>query len=258
RTRLRRALLGGGVGIAALCGFLLLLPRLRVRRRIEVDARQDLARLLRTVLTRPEAFGSLPELFRRRLLPTVSGPRLSLSAAVDLAREQRLYVTRLASEMGQAAQRRGVPLLDGRAPEVQAVASGLGAVDLDRFEALLARARTTPLTEAAEDVLREAGLFWAVRLARDLPSRIESLHLPRRGLLAEAPQAERVVLVDAALPWAAAGPAEVGDAPPVRAAAVFVFLEELVVALRLEGSLRARVLAAAGRRVLGEASTSCA
>jgi transglutaminase-like putative cysteine protease len=116
--------------------------RRRVRERLvssagAAEARSALARMLRDALVHPEAWSQQPELWHRRVLPTLRGPPLSLARALDLGREGRLHASFAHSPLAEAAARAGAPVLDGADSCFGAVVSALGeAQDLDAVDAL--------------------------------------------------------------------------------------------------------------------------
>jgi hypothetical protein len=141
----------------------------------------DLAGLLRGALTRPEAFAEAPALFSRRVVPVLGGAALSLERANRLARRGRL-VAGSGSGLARAAAAAGRAVVDTRRPEGRAVAAVLGAVDLDRWDAIRGRGATHPV---CADLVRAAagvGECWEVRLGPGRGDEIEVLDGRAAGL----------------------------------------------------------------------------
>jgi hypothetical protein len=152
-----------GVG-AALAGLgLAALGRRRTRRDVTLDPAPDLAALVVGAVRRPDAFAAAPAVFEAPLLPTQSGKLVSVSAAWSAAAAGRLFASQRAGPLARSAARRGARVLDTRNAEARAAAEALGACDLDEWDALLARARSTPLLLAVTDALgpRDGALLLA-------------------------------------------------------------------------------------------------
>jgi hypothetical protein len=89
-------------------------------------------------------------------------------------------------------------VVDAGRPEGALVADTLGAVDLDRWDGLLARSRTGGLLDAFNGYLFRRGEGWCFRRA-PAGGAIQTLRLPpSRGRRRGAP---RVVLLDDNLAW---------------------------------------------------------
>jgi len=156
-------------------GGALLLISSRRRRAIHGDAEADLASLLRGVLLRPEAFGDVPSVLARRLVPTHGRRAISVGRAQRLARRGRLFRSDGATPLAVGASRRGVVVIDASTGEGRVVADLLGARDLDGWDGLLDRAEATEATGLLEDSLRRIGERWRVRAAADAPDAVASM-----------------------------------------------------------------------------------
>jgi len=136
----------------------------RFRHRHHPGDRGDLARLVRGALTRPEAYAEVPALFERRIVPVHGGQPISLRRARRLAERNLLAVASSARELARPATAAGCGVVDGDRPEGEAAASVLGAVDLDRWQRLLARSRRPQLVCRLERAAAETGACWQVLL----------------------------------------------------------------------------------------------
>jgi hypothetical protein len=134
----------------------------------------DLAGLLRGALARPEAYSETPALFTRRVIPVIGGSAVSLERADRLARRGGL-VAGSTSGLARRAAAAGRPVVDTGRPEGRAVAAVLGAVDLDRWDAIRSRSATHPV---CGDLVRAAagvGQRWEVVLRPGRGEEIEAL-----------------------------------------------------------------------------------
>jgi hypothetical protein len=139
------------------------------RRVTASDEGADMARLLRGALLRPQAYANVGALYSRPLVPTVDGRMLSLRRIQRLARSGRLYRSDRRCSVARDAAGRGVPVIDAGRGEGRAVADLLGARDLDAWDGLLDRSRSTPATRLVESAAARCGERWLVRVARDGP-----------------------------------------------------------------------------------------
>ena len=196
----------GGAGALVAVAALTLLARRRVRDRLvstagSDEARRALARMLRDALVHPEAWSHQPDLWHRRVLPTLAGAPVSLAHALTLGREGRLHASFAHSPLAVAAARRGSSVLDGGDPCFGEVVAALGcAQDLDELDALrplgpgaasgLEPAELALVLAALDDVnalLGRAGLDLRCHpcvTLRDAPLRdvdLSGLRLPRSG-----------------------------------------------------------------------------
>ncbi len=171
----------------------------RTRRDVRLDPAHDPARLLRGALQQPAVFAEVPAIFDRRLVPLVGGGATSLRSAWQDAVRGRLLVSRFGSQLAQRAARAGAPVLDAREEEGRVVSDALGAVDLDAWDALLARAGSHRLLDAAAEELRRRGEPWDLRLTVDAAG-LTLLELRGRALGPRF-RAGRVLVVGAAEGW---------------------------------------------------------
>ena len=151
-----------------------------VRRRWVVDDVRwsndaDLAGLLRGALERPEAFGQIPELFTRPVVPTLSGGAIDLDRARALARRGRLGHSAEDTDLARQAGRHGWTVLDGRRDEASVVAVVLGAVDLDLWDRLIREGRADPIGDRLETALRAVGDRSRVVIGSDVPGGVAVL-----------------------------------------------------------------------------------
>jgi hypothetical protein len=238
--------LGLGGSLLALAAWLL---RNRTRRTLTLDERGNLAALLQGALAQPGAFRQLPALLHRRLIPLRGGGATSLTKARALATDGRLYGAAKPSKLVHRAARRGVPIIDTDTPEGRAVASSLGATDLDRWSDLLQRTREFSILEALNRYLRAHELGWQVRAAKRVGERVAALDL--RALRVGRRDRARVVLVDADDPWLAEARRLYRKRPR---AAVFALLDHLLDHLEVEPERRARLLAEAAQDAIMESA----
>jgi transglutaminase-like putative cysteine protease len=231
--------------LAAAClGGLVLASRLRPWRAFRLAPEHGLVPLLRGALQRPEAFRGVPEIFERRLVPTIGRRRLSLGEAWDLAEARRLFLSTPHSTFARRAAARGAVVLDASRPEARVVADALGAVDLDEWDALLLHSHQTLLLETLGWRLRRLGEAWDVWAVARL-GRPAVLNLPDGGGYT------RIIVVDAEEAWLRS--AEARFTSHYREA-IFAVAERLVEILGVDGADRDRVLATLAREAVQEAA----
>ena len=146
----------------------LLLGRRAWRRSFQGGGESDLTGLLRGAALRPQVFAHVHPLFNRRVVPLLSGRAISLRQAREQQRLGRLACGRRRSELAVRAAGKGSSVLDGGRTEGVAVGEALGAVDLDRWQELLDRARAEPVALRVEEALAGGGEPARVRVAADV------------------------------------------------------------------------------------------
>jgi hypothetical protein len=185
--------------IATLVVVIALLTR-RTRRTVRIDDRHELSRLLQGALQHPEAFRDVPAVFHRGLVPLAHGRSASLAEIWHLASKGWLYRTRVTCPLAERAVRRGLRVIDTRADAGRVVADALGAVDLDAWQALLDRSRSTPLLKSAGRELDRFGERLELRVVRGGDTLTQLLELPAdRRWLFSRPQ--RWLVIDDGAPW---------------------------------------------------------
>jgi hypothetical protein len=221
----------------------------RMRRATTLDDSADLSRLLQGVLQQPGAFGHVAALFHRPLVPLSDGRAISLHRARELAASGRLYRTRTRAALAARAIRSGAAVLDDCTPEGATVADALGAVDVDRWSAMLERSTSDRTLVAVNAALRERGEDWCIRVATDVAGGMAVLDLAPLGARLPGVQATRLVLFD------------VGDAVLQRAtmlakqsprAAVLLALDHVAGRLGIAEDRRGHLLAGAARSAVLE------
>jgi len=160
-----------------------------------------------------------------------------------LARRQRLYGTRVGSELAESARRKGAVVIDRRLPEGQTVADALGAVDLDRWGQMLDAARWEPLLDGPNRLLRRHGEALSVLASGAVTEEAAVIDLGPLGRTVPGVPTKRLILVHPAHAWIAEARAQHASAPE---AATFMVLEGLARRLDLPTARR--------RRLLGEAA----
>jgi hypothetical protein len=101
------------------------------------EQQRALASILHDALSHPEPWSKVSSLWRRRVLPTLKGPPLSVSEALRRAAEGVLYVTWSASGLARLAASCGAPVLDGTDKAFGGVIGTLGrTVNIDTFDRL--------------------------------------------------------------------------------------------------------------------------
>jgi len=234
------------VGGVLLLGLGLVRIRGQTRREVSLEQSQDLSRMLQGALQKPAAFARLPALFRRRLIPLVGGNAISLDQARRLATEGRLFRSRGDADLAKRVAARRIPVLDAATPEGQTVASTLGAVDLDRWNERLERARHTPALDEAEAALRREGYRWKLRAVSNLPELVVWLDLQALRLDRDH---DRIILVDRMDPWHRSAETLATNRP---AEAAFVLVQHLAGRMRLDERERARLLSPLAATLLQE------
>jgi len=221
----------------------------RMRRATTLDDSADLSRLLQGVLQQPGAFGHVSALFHRPLVPLSDGRAISLHRARELAATGRLYRTRTRAALAARAIRSGAAVLDDCTPEGATVADALGAVDVDRWSAMLERSTTDRTLAAVNAALRERGEDWCIRVAPEVAGGMAVLDLAPLGARLPGVPATRLVLFDA------------NDAVLVRAvelarqsprAAVLLALDHVAGRLGIAEDRRGHLLAGAARSAVLE------
>jgi hypothetical protein len=154
--------------------------------RVQSSGTPNLVGLLRGALARPEAYREVPALFSRRVVPLLAGASgtgaISLDRARGLAHRGRLAVGATASELARRVAATGLPVIDGSRPEGEVVAATLGAVDLDRWDAILTRGGGHPVTGRLEQAAAMVGKPWRVVISSDLGEDVVVLDSPLSGL----------------------------------------------------------------------------
>jgi transglutaminase-like putative cysteine protease len=161
------------IGLAGSAWFLL---RRRVQENVvsagdAVEQQRVLATMLRDALAHPDAWRSVASLWRRRVLPTLRGRKMSVAEALSRAIDGVLFVSRDRSDLARLAAARRTPVLDGADPVFGGVVGALGrTVDLDALSAL------RPPAGGCEDVTgyRLEGVLAPVnRILRQVTSGVE-------------------------------------------------------------------------------------
>jgi hypothetical protein len=235
-----------GVAVLLLAGAAaVLFLRSRWHRELRPGSADDIAGLLRGAASRPAAFAGAGRLFTRRVVPLVGGRRVSLERAQSAARRGRLGTGAGSSQLAARAAAAGGLVLDGSTAAGAAVAGALGAVDLDEWQELLDRCRTTSVTEAVERAMAEAGEPCRLRVAHSVGEEMAVFVGPLFGLAA----IDTWLLVDeGAEVWRAVSTG--ADARPARAA--LVLGEAVIERLGVPFRRRRRALAALARGALLE------
>ncbi len=148
-----------------------------VRRRwavhiVQPEGAPDLAGLLQGALARPEAYREMPSLFARRVVPVLGASAISLDRARSLSHRGRLAVSFRSSKLALRAAKNGLPVIDGSRPEGEAVASTLGAIDLDRWDGIVRRSEAHPVTEDLERAAAGVGEIWKVIIGSGLADEV--------------------------------------------------------------------------------------
>jgi hypothetical protein len=238
------------VAAPLLIALIVLLVRPRTRRSVQLDQSRDLSELLQGALEQPGAFSHLPALFLRPMIPLLDGRTISLQRARERSTEGRLYRTQEGSTLARHAKRRRAAVLDASLPEGRTVADALGAIDLDRWDSILARSSTIPVLDAVNQALRDRGEDWAVRVVPDLPEGLASLDLLALDTRRDGIHGSRVVVLDARGAWLEETERRFSRAPR---ATVFAALDHIAERVNLPDRRRADLLAASARDALLEA-----
>ena len=167
----------------ATVGAILIARRRMVVLQIRSTDVPDLAGLLRGALARPEAYREMPALFSRRVVPSLGGSSFSLDRACALARRGRLAVSTISSELAHRAVKTGLPVIDGSRSEGEAVATTLGAIDLDRWDGIVGRGGEHPVTRRIERAAAIVGETWKVVICPELSDEVVVLDGPLAGLV---------------------------------------------------------------------------
>jgi len=173
------------VGLAAAGAVLGARRRFSVRH-LRSTATPNLVGLLRGALARPEAYAEVPALFSRRVVPLLAGASgagaISLDRARALARRGRLAVSGDSSDLARRVVAAGLPVIDGSRREGEVVAATLGAVDLDRWDAILTRGGEHPIGRRLERAAAVVGEIWKVVICSGLGEEVDVLSPPLAGL----------------------------------------------------------------------------
>jgi len=234
-----------------LFGLLLLFASRRTRRSTRLDDGGDLSKLLQGALQQPDAFRSLPALYRRPLVPLLGGRQISLERALGLAASSALFQTRESPSLAQDAGTRNVAVLDGQTPEGRTVADTLGAVDLDLWDRLLTTSTSTPLLADVNAALTRAGERWTVLAGDGLGTTLKSLDLGPLRLRKSAMRGTRVIVLDRTNPLLIEAAAVHRTAPHL---AVLRLLDMLTARLDLAAPRRAELLSACAQTAIRESS----
>jgi hypothetical protein len=140
-------------------------------------------------------------------------------------------------------------VLDDRTAEGRTVADALGAVDLDRWSALLERSHSDAIIAGANAALRDRGADWCVRVSSDVAGGLAVLDLSAIGARIPGMPASRLVVLDDRDETLAR--AAVLAQHNVRAAVLLV-LDHVAGRLGVGEERRGRLLAAVARAALLE------
>jgi transglutaminase-like putative cysteine protease len=234
--------LGAVLGALGILGAGLRLTR--PHREVRLAPDHELAPLLLGALERPEAFRHVPALFARRLVPTLSGRPTSLDEAGSLARTRRLFRSASRGTLARRAAAGGAVVLDAARAEGRVVADALGAIDLDEWDAFLARCRRPPVLVAVHARLRRLGETWEVRA-------VSGLVAPAVLDLPSGRRVRRIVVVDLNAPWLVAAQRLFRKR---RREAVFSAVERLVDGASVPAQSRRFILKTLAREALREAA----
>ena len=221
----------------------------RMRRATTLDDSADLSRLLQGVLQQPGAFGHVAALFHRPLVPLSDGRAISLHRARELAAAGKLYRTRTRAGLAAQAIRSGAAVLDDRTPEGSTVADALGAVDVDRWSAMLERSACDRTIAAVNLALSRRGEDWCIRIAPDVANGVAVLDLAPLGTRLPGVRASRLALFDAADPVLQRAASLARETP--RAAALLA-LDHVAGRLGIADERRGPLLAAVAKAALLE------
>ena len=220
-----------------------------VRRRWNVssvrrDPTVDLAGLLRGALARPETYQEVPAIFARRVVPVLGSSTISLDRARSLSRRGRLAVSFCSSELARRAVATGLPVINGSRPEGEAVATTLGAIDLDRWDGIVRRSEEHPLTELLKRAASRVGETWNVVIGSGLADEVVVLD----GRLAGR---RRVVVVDNGSALWDLAVELAADHPSM---AVFLLADQVVERLRISQNRKRRLLSSLAAETVMERS----
>jgi hypothetical protein len=183
--------LPGAFALALLSGVALYIASSGHSRAFRLDERPDVADLVRAAVVHPEAFAGTHALFTRRVVPVLLGSPISIDRARAASSKGKLAAGGRENDLAARAALRGT-VIDTDTAEGAAVASALGAVDLDAWQLVLEGSSNDPLLERAQEALAEIGEFYRLRVARTPGEEIAVLDGTRLGL----PRAERWVVLD--------------------------------------------------------------
>jgi hypothetical protein len=141
----------------------------------------EVAGLLRGALARPESYREIPALFRRRVVPMLAGRPMSLDRARRIAGRGRLAVGTGGSRLARRALEQRQYVVDGSRPEGEAVATVLGAVNLDRWDRVIDRGEDHPVLQHLENEAVAIGMDWKLVLSSDTGGEIRILDGPLAG-----------------------------------------------------------------------------
>jgi hypothetical protein len=219
--------------------------RRRLRHRHRPSEVPDLAGLVRGALARPEAYSEVPALFERRIVPCLGDAPISLRRARRLAGRRALAVATRPGDLSRRAAGSGCGVVDGSRAEGRAAAAALGAVDLDRWQRLLAVGRRPPEARRIEGAAASVGERWRVLVSPEACDEVAVLD----GLLSgrEGPV---VALSEGSAAWRSVAELAVGRP----AAAALVLAETVLDALEWPSWRRRPILEALARDAVGEAA----
>ncbi len=249
RTRVSGRTVGGVASAVALlaAGLWWSTRRRWTVHRVQTEGTPDLVGLLRGALARPEAYGEVPALFARRVVPVLGSSAISLDRARSLSRRGRLAVSFGLSKLARRATTNGLPVIDGSRPEGEAVAATLGAIDLDRWDGIVHRSNEHPVTELLEGCARGVGENWKVVVGSGLADEVIVLDSPLAG------RHPVVVVDDGSALWKRVLQL-VADDPSM---AVFVLADQVVERLHASPGRRRRLLSdLATKAVVGRVRVS--
>ena len=219
--------------------------RRRLRHHHRPSGVPDLAGLVRGALARPEAYAEVPALFERRIVPCLEDAPISLRRARRLAGRGALAVATRPGDLPRRAAGSGCGVVDGSLAEGRAAAAALGAVDLDRWQRLLAVGRRPPEVRRIEGAAASVGERWRVLVspdARDEVAVLDGLLTGREGPV--------VALSESSAAWRSVAELAVGRP----AAAALVLAETVLDALEWPSWRRRPILEGLARDAVGEAA----
>jgi len=235
------------IAFAAFAGLMavaILIYRRHERATVVGSDAADLAELLAGALATPDAFGEIPALFTRPVVPLVGGSSVNLRRARSLGRRGMLALGSSSGELAGRAAAAGACVVDAARPEGAAVAAVLGAVDLDRWDGVVAGGFDHPLTRHLEREAAVAGEDWVVVLS-DAVGEIGVLE----GRFTGRSKASLLVAVGSAgEPWRRI--VELGERQP--AAAVLLLAESVLDHCRVQPHRARRILSRLAAAALTE------
>lgn len=222
------------VGLIGLLAAALLLHRRRETATVVGSDVADLAGLLSGALATPDAFGEIPALFTRPVVPLVGGSSISLRRARSLGRRGMLAVGSTSGKLARRAAVEGARVIDAGRTEGTAVAAVLGAVDLDRWDRVVTGVFEHPLTCRLEREAAEVGEDWAVCLS----DAVDEIGVLEGCLTGRSKESLLVAVGSGGEPWRRI--VELGDREP--AAAVLFLAEKVLERCRVQPRRAWRVL----------------